>query len=69
MDALKDELVGVFAQVEDSFHAHDPFAEFADQLTKPLADLDAVEGEPGGFDGDGFDVLGIDVMVIVFGPL
>src|SRR5258706_14104683 len=65
MDALKDELVGIFAQVQDSLHAHNPFTELGEQFAKPLADLDAIKVARD-FDGNGFDIFSMGMMMIVF---
>ncbi len=64
MDALKDELIGVFAQVQDALHAHDSFAEFGDQFAKPLAQLYAIQIARRR-DGHGFDIFGVLVVVVV----
>jgi hypothetical protein len=39
MHALKDKLVRIVAQVEDTFHAHDIGTGFGDEIAEPLADL------------------------------
>ena len=61
MDALENELVGVFAQVQDALHAHDSVAEFGDEFAKPLTYFNAVE-VAWCRDGDGGDVLGVAVL-------
>jgi hypothetical protein len=64
MNALKNKLIRVVAQIENPFHPHDARAEFGEQLAKPLAELHPVE-IPRGYDRDRGDVIGVLMVVVV----
>jgi hypothetical protein len=63
MHALQQELIVIALEVEDAFHPKNLVAEVSDHLTKPKADLEAIE-RPDLLNADCVDVLKMIVVVI-----